>query len=164
MTHPSKVKGDRAERELVNYLAPYFPNVRRGKAGGEADLGDIFGVVDRDRDAWTLQVADRNWRAYGEIEAKACEAAAQSERAGTYWWALIVKRVGKADPGEWFVYLPWWALHRCVTSRPNWPKPSDSRGARVLAEEADQYGELDLAHLTVRAWLALVAPTVADPS
>lgn len=148
MTSPSKTKGDRCELALTKYLAEWWPNVRRGKAGAEADLGDIFNVVDGDGDAWTVQVADRNWKAYGQIEAKARDAAEQSERAGTPFWVLVVKRAGCADPGRWFVYLP----SRRVMSMLN-----NHVGAAqgVLAED---HPFDDLACLTVRSWVALVAP------
>lgn len=143
MTHPSKVKGDRAERAFLAYAAPYWPNARRGKAGAEADLGDIFGIVDRDSDPWTVQVADRKWRSHSEVEAKAAEAAQQAERAGVLLWCLVAKRP-RAEVGDWFVWLPTWALYGCI----DWPGPH--------GQEREQWA--DLACITVRAWVALIAP------
>ncbi len=144
MTSPSKDKGDRAERAYLAYIQPWFPNARRGKAGAEKDLGDIFGVRDRDGDDWTVQVADRKSLVnHGAVLAKAREAAEQSERAGTVLWCMVVKRPGCADVGDWFVWLPLSYLAASlghifglgVESPPN-----------------------DLACITVRAWVALVAP------
>jgi hypothetical protein len=139
---PSKAKGDRAELAFVKHIAPWFPNARRGKAGAEADLGDIFGVRDRDGDEWTIQVADRAvmLREHGAVIRKAAEAAEQSERAGTPLWCLVVKRAGCADVDQWFVWLPAWTLY-------------GDRGA----EDADFGVWADLACVTVRTWLALVA-------
>lgn len=114
MASPSKAKGDRAELAFVKHVTPWFPNARRGKAGAEADLGDIFGVRDRDGDDWTVQIADRAvmLREHGAVIRKAAEAAEQSERAGTPLWCLVVKRAGCADVGQWFVWLPTWMLWR----------------------------------------------------
>lgn len=148
MTSPSKAKGDRAELAFVKHIAPWFPNARRGKAGAENDLGDIFGVRDRDADEWTIQVADRAvmLREHGAVLRKAAEAAQQSERAGTPLWCLVVKRAGCADVGQWFVWLPAWALYGAFMS------------PFGIGDEDPQPEWADLACVTVRTWLALVAP------
>jgi hypothetical protein len=147
---PSKAKGDRAELAFVKHIAPWFPNARRGKAGAEADLGDIFGVRDRDGDDWTIQIADRAvmLREHGAVIRKAAEAAEQSERAGTPFWCLVVKRAGCADVGQWFVWLPAWALRDAVLT--------PFRGGPNAYATPD-----DLACVTVRTWLALIAPPAA---
>ena len=147
MTNPSKAKGDRAELAFVKHIAPWFPHARRGKAGAEADLGDIFGVRDRDGDDWTVQVADRAvmLREHGAVLRKAAEAAQQSERAGTPFWCLVVKRAGCADVGQWFVWLPAWMLWNVRF----WPY-----------HEGDLPDE-DLVGVTVRTWLAIIAPEPA---
>ncbi len=145
MASPSKAKGDRAELAFVKHVTPWFPNARRGKAGAEKDLGDIFGVRDRDGDDWTVQIADRAvmLREHGAVLRKAAEAAEQSERAGTPFWCLVVKRAGCADVGQWFVWLPAWTLY--------------VSGHNVLDLEPWD----DLACITVRTWLALIAPKPA---
>lgn len=140
MANPSKDKGDRAERAFIAHIAPWFPNARRGKAGAEADLGDIFGCLDRDGDDWTVQVADRKWRSHGELLAKAHQAAQQSERAGTACWCMVVKRPGCSDVGDWFVWLPVWLV--VDTSDGPWTVDAVN----------------DLAMVTVRTWLAMFAP------
>jgi hypothetical protein len=151
MSTPSKNKGDRAERDLVKHLqANGFPNCRRGKAGGEADLGDVFGVVDCDLDAWTVQVADRKWRNHGELEAKAREAGAQSDRAGTPFWCLVTKRPRCTDVGDWFVWLPAQTLVECA-------HPPYGYGMAAPARVGG-----DLACITVRVWLLLVAPELEE--
>lgn len=152
MTNLSKTKGDRAELAFVKHIAPWFPNARRGKAGAEKDLGDIFGVKDRDGDDWTVQVADRAvmLREHGAVIRKAAEAAEQSERAGTPLWCLVVKRAGCADVGQWFVWLPAWALCDAVLT------PFRA----VPYYEGDLCDE-DLVCVTVRTWLALIAPEPA---
>ena len=142
MASASKTKGDRAELAFVKHIAPWFPNARRGKAGAEKDLGDIFGVRDRDGDEWTVQLADRKWRKHSEVEAKAREAAQQSERAGTPMWCLVVKRAGCTDVGQWFVWLPAWML---------W-------NTRHMAYYEGDLPDEDLVCVTVRTWLTLIAP------
>ena len=145
MSSPSKAKGDRAELAFVKHIAPWFPNARRGKAGAEKDLGDIFGVRDRDGDDWTIQIADRAvmLREHGAVLRKAAEAAQQSERAGTPLWCLVVKRAGCADVGQWFVWLPCSDLAAAM---------GHIFGLGVASPPDD------LACITVRTWLALVAP------
>lgn len=147
MANPQKTKGDVAERKLVAHLqANGFPHARRTKAGGEKDLGDLSGIVDRDGDLWCVQVADRRWRSHGEIEAKAAEALAQAELLGAPLWCLVAKRPRAASVGDWFVWLPVWELG--------------------LTGESSAFrhgvGQEDLACVTVRTWLALIAPTAQE--
>lgn len=144
MSTPQKRKGDKAERDVVKYLTPHAPKIRRTKAGGEKDLGDLVGYVDRAGNEWAIQVADRRWRGHGEILAKAAEAATQAEVMGVDWWVMIAKRPGCADVGGWFVWLPCWMLLDafCVCEDID----------RVIAEPRD------LACVTVRAWLDLTSP------
>lgn len=141
---PSKTKGDRCERAVLAYLAPHCPTLRRGKAGAEKDLGDLMNFRDRAGDEWCIQVADRDWRTFGEVEAKAAETSVQAARAGAPNWVMIVKRRGTSDVGRWFAYLPMWALYL-----PFPPPPDDPMYAC-------------LAQVPVRAWLSLVAPTPHD--
>lgn len=159
MASPSKAKGDRAELAFVKHIAPWFPNARRGKAGAEADLGDIFGVRDRDGDDWTIQIADRAvmLREHGAVLRKAAEAAQQSERAGTPFWCLVVKRAGCADVGQWFVWLEAGALADVVGSFN--VRGDHERGSwkSFLWSQTSS----DLACVTVRTWLALIAPEPA---
>lgn len=147
MTSPQKQKGDRAERQFVNHLNAHgFTHARRSKAGAEKDMGDISGVVDRDGDLWCIQVANRRWRSHGEIEAKAHEAADQAEQLGAPLWCLVAKRPGCADPADWFVWLPAWALYGHTDDT-----------AHFAVVRHDPW--TDLACVTVRVWTALVAPT-----
>lgn len=152
MSNPSADKGARAERAFLAHIAPWWPNARRGKAGAEADLGDIFGVVDRDGDPWTIQVADRKWRNHGELLAKAREAAEQAERAGTGGvWCMVVKRPGCTDVGDWFVWMPVWCAF----------DTADGMTVHILGAGGAMW-ELnavnDLCMVTVRTWLAMYAP------
>lgn len=145
MSNPQKTKGDVAERKLVAHLqANGFPHARRTKAGGEKDLGDLSGVIDRDGDLWCVQVADRRWRSHSEVEAKAAEAAAQAALLGAPLWCLVAKRPRASDVGDWFVWLPAWELYGFALP-PGLVRTFD-----------------DLACVTVRTWLALVAPDVEE--
>lgn len=153
MASPSKDKGDRAERDFVTYTSAWFPNVRRGKAGGEKDLGDIFNIRDFDGDDWTVQVADRDWKGYGQIEAKAREAEQQAKRAGTLYWCMVVKRAGTADVGRWFVYMPPSMLIDLVGGWDGADRAVDLR--RCEAER-----EHGLTCITVATWIALISPEV----
>lgn len=162
MANPSKAKGDRAELAFVKHITPWFPNARRGKAGAEKDLGDIFGVRDRDGDDWTVQVADRAvmLREHGAVLRKAAEAAQQSERAGTPFWCLVVKRAGCADVGQWFVWLPLGDLAACI-SRSGCEPSHDGDKLEAWLTDGHHDHWADLAQVTVRTWLALIAPEPA---
>ena len=143
MTNPRKAQGDRAERAVVAYLQQHWsPTVRRTKAGGEKDLGDLSGVVDRYGDLWCVQVADRRWTSHAQIEAKAAEAAEQAERLLAGRWCLLAKRPRAADVGDWFVWLPmfWLPLYG------DWLPLYCESNAR------------DLACITVRAWVGIYGP------
>lgn len=151
MSTPSKDKGDRAERDVVKHLAAHgFPHARRTKAGGEKDLGDLSGVVDRDGDLWCVQVADRRWRGHGEVLAKAAEAERQAILLAAPFWCLVAKRPGCSDVGDWFVWLPANLLADCVGS-------AGYNGWTGIPRPVP-----DLACVTVRTWLALVAPEAAE--
>lgn len=144
MTSSQKQKGDRAERDVVAHLQAHgFTLARRTKAGGEKDMGDVSGVVDRDGDLWCVQVADRSWRRPSEIEAKAREAAAQAVELGAPLWVLVVKRPQTTDVDRWWAWLPTWALYND-------------------GDDLVEPGWGDLACVTVRAWLLLNAPDVEE--
>ena len=160
MSTPSKNKGDRAERALVAYLTPWWPNVRRTKAGGEKDLGDLSGLRDRDGDEWCVQVADRKSLVnHGAVLAKALEASCQALRLGAPWWVLVIKRPGCADVAEWFVWLPAGMLAEVMGRRSDLGVGVQSDGWQDI-RKAGAYN--DLACITVRAWVALIAPEQAD--
>jgi hypothetical protein len=140
VSNPQKAKGDRAERDLVKYLGGWFPNVRRTKAGGEKDLGDLSGVVDRRGNTWCVQVADRRWRSHGELEAKAWTTQDQAACLGVEWWCFIAKRPGH-KPADWFAYMPTWMLL----------DPDNPPGWRVETGP--------LACVPVVTWAGLIAPS-----
>ena len=146
MSTPQKRKGDKAERDLVAYLnANGFPQARRTKAGGEKDLGDLSGVVDRDGDLWCVQVADRKWRSHGELLAKAATVPDQAEELGAPFWCMVAKRPGCSDPGDWFVWLQAWQLAYLL------------RSAALTGD-----GAVDHACITVRTWVALTGLDTAE--
>lgn len=156
MSTPSKDKGDRAEVALVTYLQAWWPNVRRTKAGGEKDLGDLSGLTDRDGDVWAVQVADRNWRAFSEIEVKARETAQQAERLGAPCWVMICKRPGCKDPGRWWAWMEAGTLFDLIgtfnadgRTRGTWRSFAWSPGSSVLVQ------------VPVSLWVQLTAPEAA---
>ncbi len=155
MSSSSKDKGDRAERDVVDYIKPYCPNIRRGKAGAEKDLGDLFNYVDLDGDPWTIQIADRAWRSTSEIEAKVATAAVQAERAGTPWWVCIVKRAGCTDVGKWWAYMDVGMLIDLIGG---WCDGWD--GIDLFRAEPHRQAH-GVARIDVSTWLALTAPEPA---
>ena len=52
MANPQKRKGDRAERDVLAMLLPFFPDAHRTRAGRREDEGDIL------TSTFTIQVKD----------------------------------------------------------------------------------------------------------
>ncbi len=97
MTSPSKLKGDRAEREVASILSDELglPVKRALGAGRKEDVGDIFGIP-----GVALQVV-----AYKDIaraiREKLPEVEQQRQRAGATYSAVFARRRG----GEWVVVM-----------------------------------------------------------
>ena len=145
MSTPSKAKGDRAERQVVAYFQAHgFPRCRRTKAGGEKDLGDLSGVIDRFGVEWCVQVTDRVFSGHGALLAKAATVPAQADALGSGWRCMVVKGPRAPDVGDWFVWLPLPQLLSLVDG--------------LIPVGGEDVVGGDLACVTVRAWLALVGP------
>jgi hypothetical protein len=90
VTHPSKVKGDRAELEVQALLRDHLgvPAGRMLGAGRKDDVGDITGVPDT-----TIQVCD--WQDInGALRHKPDECETQRARAGTTFAATFIRMRG----------------------------------------------------------------------
>jgi hypothetical protein len=97
VTHPSKVKGDRAELEVARILAELtgWPIRRRLGAGRTDDTGDLDGIPDT-----TVQV--KNYRDITRaINDCLTELPQQQANAGTPFAAGLIRRPG----GRWFAVL-----------------------------------------------------------
>jgi hypothetical protein len=90
--------GTAGETAVVGYLRNWFPDVHRLAQSGAQDVGDIGGV-----EALTLQVKVRKAM---ELAAWVDQAAVQAERAHTPHFAVVHKRRGKGNAGEWYCTLP----------------------------------------------------------
>jgi hypothetical protein len=99
MTNRNKVKGDRFEREHIDFARGNgFPGAERTRAGYERDGGDGHldptvgmspGVISQCKN-W----ASTNWRKWlADLED-------QIRNAGAEFGFLVIKRRGIADPGE----------------------------------------------------------------
>ena len=136
--------GKRAERKVAQYLEAHgLGNGRRNLAGYARDHGDVGPVTDRDGDRWVVEVKSWQDPTPGKVEAAAKEAAREAEHASAPLWVLVVRRPGCADVGRWWAYLP-----------------LDSLGAAMgrLFGIGMESPPDDLACVTLRAWVALVAP------
>lgn len=100
MSNPSKQKGTAAETALVRYLqANGFPEARRQPLYGNKDRGDVWVcpwliAEVKAYKTWTDLDVDR-WLAE-------CEFERINASADECW--LVVKRVGKACPGNWHLF------------------------------------------------------------
>jgi hypothetical protein len=99
LSNPAKRKGSQAERDVVAWLkANGFPYADRRVAGATLDKGDISGVL-----GVTIEIKNHakldlaGWTAELEIEMK----------NDTAWTgAVLHKRKGKGDVGEWYATMP----------------------------------------------------------
>lgn len=95
MTTPSARKGNWFERVITGFLRDHFgAHLSRPRAGAAKDLGDLAGIP-----GWTFEL-----KAYTDVMRAIREGLAELDvekaNAGTPYGAVIVKRVGKADPAE----------------------------------------------------------------
>lgn len=141
----NRAHGKDTERKAAAYLHAHgLGNGRRNLAGYARDHGDYGPITDRDGDPWVVEIKGWKQPTPAKIEAAAREAAREAEHAGAPLWVLVVRRPGCADVGRWWAVLPVWALY-------------GDRGA----EEANPAVWTDLAQVTLRTWVALVAPEPA---
>jgi G:T-mismatch repair DNA endonuclease (very short patch repair protein) len=94
-----RAKGTAAETAVVRYLREHgFPHAERRALHGTADKGDITGagqVVWEVKNHKQLSLAE--W--IKELEA-------EMTNAGVDVGAVIAKKRGTTDPGEWYAILP----------------------------------------------------------
>ena len=141
--------GKRAERKVAQYLEAHgLGNGRRNLAGYARDHGDYGPVTDRDGDLWAIEIKGPGSQPQpGQVEAWAAEAAREADHAGAPLWVLIVRRPGCADVGRLWAYLPLSDLWAAITGLDG-----------PIANAALRTDGSDLACITLRTWVALVAP------
>lgn len=99
MVNRSKAKGTAAESQVARWLQAHgFPHAERRALAGNSDRGDIAGIP---------RVS---------LEVKACktmtlaawvdESIAEAVNAGAEVHAVVHKRIGKGDVGDWYATLP----------------------------------------------------------
>lgn len=139
-------QGRETERAVRDYLRAWWHDIDYTHPGGpgrthSGDRGDLAPLVDRDGDHWTVEV--KGWRdtqSAGVIDRACREAEAEAEANGAGGlWVCIVRRPGCADVGRWHAYLP-------------------VDNLLVTADAGRDTQTHDHAGITVRAWVALVAP------
>lgn len=98
MANPSKAKGSKFEKEVVEFLQVHgFPYAERRALRGVNDAGDVAGVV-----GWTLEAKNHKALDLGQW----CrEAAQEAANCGGRRWAVIHKR-RQHNASEAFVTLP----------------------------------------------------------
>jgi Holliday junction resolvase len=96
-----KAKGTAAETAVVKYLKENgFVNVERRTLQGQYDKGDISGI-----DGLVIEVKDHKTMTLGQwVE----ELKVEIENADAQTGAVIHKRRGKGDVGEWYATMPVW--------------------------------------------------------
>lgn len=106
MAHPSKAKGDRAEREVQGLIRELlgYPARRKLGAGRLDDVGDIDGVPDTAIQVVAYQDVVR------AISEKLPECEQQQARAGATFGATFVRRRGGRyvvvlTPEQWATYV-----------------------------------------------------------
>ncbi len=99
MTTAAKAKGSKAERDVVKYLQEQgYKYAERRMAGDVNDRGDIAGV-----NGVCFEVKDHKaMKLAGWIEELRIETINAKADTG----AVIHKRAGKSDVGEWYASMP----------------------------------------------------------
>ena len=99
MTHPSKNKGNNAERQVVRYLRENdYPFADRMRSGWTDDKGDIEGVPDT-----CIEVkAEKRIDLAGYMVELQREIANAKAETGV----VIVKKRGTTEVGEWYACAP----------------------------------------------------------
>lgn len=144
----NRAHGKDTERKVAAYLHAHgLGNGRRNLAGYARDHGDYGPVTDRDGDPWVVEIKGWKQPTPGKIEAAAKEAAREAEHAGAPLWVLVVRRPGCADVGRWWAVMPAWALYGCI----EYPGMD---GGRAITDGPWS----ELVQLSLRTWVALVAP------
>lgn len=107
MPNPNKLRGDRAERAVRDYLrANGFPHCERTRAGYTRDAGDLHPAP-----GLTVQVKDRAQYAWPEWLRQLDE---QRDEAKADHAVLVVKRRNLGDPGQWLAVMPLAAIARLL--------------------------------------------------
>lgn len=122
----SKQKGTAAETAVVRWLNDNGqPAAERRALHGSADKGDVANVFARrpfrSGDGYTLDavVIEVKNCARTELAVWVDELEAEMRNAGADLGAVIHKRRGKSDPGQWFATLPFHVLIRLLNSTEN---------------------------------------------
>lgn len=112
MTNPNKNKGDRFERDAVEYLREHSFHVDRTRAGWADDRGDIHGLVSADGRPFTFECKNvKQQNLSGWLEELRVEVANNHGRIG----AVIHKKRGTADAGEQYATLPFaWLIELLI--------------------------------------------------
>lgn len=99
MTSPSKQKGSAFEREIVQHLREQgWEGAERTRAGWVDDRGDIDGVVG-------VTFECKNRRAM-ELSQWIDELIVEMRNAGNHVGAVVHKRKGITDPGQYYASMP----------------------------------------------------------
>jgi hypothetical protein len=78
-------KGDQFERDVVQYLTPWWPRAERRRARGvRLDRGDLVGI-----DGWVVECKDH---ASIDLAGFVDQAAQEAENAGVSRYVAVVKR------------------------------------------------------------------------
>lgn len=94
----AKAKGREAENAVVEFLrARGYRGAERRRLSGDADKGDIAGIVD-----FAIEVKNEKRISLADYVFQARREAAN---AGAKFGVAWVKRRGKADPGDWYVVM-----------------------------------------------------------
>jgi hypothetical protein len=96
--NPSKARGTAAETAVVNYLRRRgWQWAERRALAGRADLGDITGLPGVVLEVKSCKTFDLSgWLA---------EAQTEQANAGAYIGAVVAKKRGTTDPGQWYALL-----------------------------------------------------------
>lgn len=112
MSNPSKRKGTEAERKVVEYLqANGFPYAERRALAGALDKGDVTGVP-----GVVLEVKNH---AALDLAGWLNELMREVDNAQARYGAVVAKRRGHGDAGQWYAIMPFETLVRLLNDLDN---------------------------------------------
>ena len=98
MSNPSKQRGTAAETAVVDYLRRRgWPFAERRALSGRLDKGDVAGVAGVCLEVKSCKTIDlAGWLKEAETE---------QANAGAHVGAVVAKKRGTTDPGQWYAVL-----------------------------------------------------------
>lgn len=112
MVNPNKRKGDKAERDVRDYLQTFWPDTFKTKAGFNDDLGDVIARAPFGRLVVQVKdVANPNWKKWyqqlgSQVDAATTAYGEFTSREVVAGGVIVHKLRGTSNVGMWRAVVP----------------------------------------------------------